>query len=250
MRLFPTQEVKVRQKERMRIYHKEYMQRPKVKEKTREYNQRPEVKLRRKEYCRRYHEEHKHEVKERVRLVRESYRQQFLSIYGKRCFVCKDEVTISDLSVHHINGDGPGERLIMTQYSILKKVVEHPDLTRYATSHRNCHNHYHHPKTQTDQDKREYYQRPEVKERMRIYRKGYRQRPENKERMRIYHKERNQRPDIKERRRKEREEPEAKKHKAEYDKKRSQRPEIKERRRVQYAAKGQVIDVIKGKVKS
>jgi hypothetical protein len=45
---------------------------------------------------------------------------------------------------------------------------------------------------------KEYYQRPEVKERMKEYKKEYYQRPEVKERVKEYRKEYYQRPEVKE----------------------------------------------------
>jgi hypothetical protein len=66
--------------------------------------------------------------------------------------------------------------------------------------------------------KREYDQRPEVKERVRERQREYGQRPEVKER-------------VRERQREYRQRPEAKKRKREYDRERYQRPELRERRR-------------------
>tara|TARA_B110000014_G_C20120606_1_gene593663 strand:- start:2379 stop:2981 length:603 start_codon:yes stop_codon:yes gene_type:complete len=63
---------------------------------------------------------------------------------------------------------------------------------------------------------KEYYQRPEVKERKKEYNKEYRQRPEVKERKRKHDKEYYQRPEVKELRKK-------------YLKEYYQRPEVKER---------------------
>jgi len=78
---------------------------------------------------------------------------------------------------------------------------------------------------------REYYQRPEVKERAKEYMKEYNQRPEVKEKRKEY----NQRPEVKEKkkeyRKKYRQRPEVKEKKKEYRKKYNQRPEVKERKR-------------------
>ena len=78
--------------------------------------------------------------------------------------------------------------------------------------------------------KREYRQRPEVKERDR----EYRQRPEVKERRRKWKREYNQLPEVKERNRekarKRYQRPEVKEQRREYE----QRPEVKERRREYY----------------
>ncbi len=70
---------------------------------------------------------------------------------------------------------------------------------------------------------REYYQCPEVKERMREYMREYNQRPEVKAKNREYE----QRPEVKERRREYVRRPEVKKRRREYN----QCPEIKAKRR-------------------
>ena len=205
----------------IREYHKEYYQRPEVIERVREY-------------AREYQKQYNHDK-----------RQEFLSIYGKDCCFCKGDVALVDLAIHHINDDGPEERAIRNQYSILKGSIQYPDLTRYATSHRRCHASYHNPKMRTNQDKREYnkeyYQRPEVRERRLEYLERpeviqrtheYRRRLEVKERDREYSRrpevkkrrlEYREQPEVNERMRKYRQNPEAKERQREYDKERYQR---------------------------
>jgi len=70
---------------------------------------------------------------------------------------------------------------------------------------------------------REYFQRPEVKEKQ----KEYHQRPEVKERQKEYH----QRPEVKEKQKEYIQRPEVKERKREYAKKYIQRPEVKEKQR-------------------
>ena len=79
---------------------------------------------------------------------------------------------------------------------------------------------------------KEYYQRPEIKERM----KEYYQRPEVKERMKEYYqrpeakerrKEYNQRPEVKERRKEYQKRPEAKERAREFERKKRSAPEFK-----------------------
>ena len=84
------------------------------------------------------------------------------------------------------------------------------------------------------EERKEYYQKLEVKERKRIYNKAYFQKPEVKERMKEYFKTYNQKPEVKEKRKVYRQKPEVKEKKKIYNRMYFQRPEVKERMREYY----------------
>jgi len=76
---------------------------------------------------------------------------------------------------------------------------------------------------------KEYYQRPEVKERYKERMKEYYQRPEVKERYKEWGKEYNQRPEVKERLKEYYQRPEVKEKRKEWSEEYYQRPEVKEK---------------------
>jgi len=149
-------EVKAPQKERMRIYHKEYyqrpevkkhkreymkeyMQRPKVKTYYEEYNQRSEVKKRIRDYYRDY--DQRPEVKKRRNESRREHniilRSQFLEMYGGICMCC-GEKDIRFLTLDHVNGDGADDRRERSRAAILREALSDLNTEKYQILCYNC----------------------------------------------------------------------------------------------------------------
>jgi len=149
-------EIKPRQKERMRVYHKEYyqrpevkkhkreymkeyMQRPKVKTYYEEYNQRSEVKKRIRDYYRDYNQ--RPEVKNRRNESRREHntilRRQFFEMYGGVCMCCGKK-DIRFLTLDHVNGDGAKDRRGRSQETILREALSDLNTEKYQILCYNC----------------------------------------------------------------------------------------------------------------
>ena len=132
-------EAKARQKERMRVYHKEYYQRPEVKKHKREYMkeymQRPKIKT--------YYEEHNQrpEVKEHTndyyRKYHKSLQRQFLEMYGGAC-ICCGEKDIRFLTLDHVNEDGANDRRRRSRATILREALSNLNTEKYQILCYNC----------------------------------------------------------------------------------------------------------------
>jgi len=132
-------EAKARQKERMRVYHKEYYQRPEVKDRQREYMReyikRPKVK----EYYRQYNQrpEVKNRRNELKREHNKNLREQFFEMYGGVCMCC-GEKDIRFLTLDHVDGNGKDDRRERSQEAILREALSNLNTEKYQILCYNC----------------------------------------------------------------------------------------------------------------
>jgi len=119
-------DVKARHKERMRIYHKGYNQRPEVKERNRkymrEYMQRPKVKT--------YYEEYNQQYRQHLR-------KRFFEMYGGSCMCC-GEKDIRFLTLDHVDGGGKEDRRERSKYAILREALSDLNVDKYQILCYNC----------------------------------------------------------------------------------------------------------------
>ena len=106
-------EAKARQKERMRVYHKEYYQRP-------------EVKKHKREYMREYQPQYMQHL-----------RKQFFEMYGGSCMCC-GEKDVRFLTLDHVNGNGAVHRRRLSQIGVLREALSNLNTEEYQILCYNC----------------------------------------------------------------------------------------------------------------